>query len=127
MLLLCPGVLLVLLSVLVLLILALSLLTVPTASLLLSPHESLQAAQERGFPGLEVSLHAAALALHHVAVSLSTGHDPAATQHPQPLVHVLTHLPNTIGNTVSLANPDKLPSKRVAELAMHIIAITHPA
>lgn len=67
-------------------------LAVPTAALLLSLGQSLEAVQELDLPGQEVRLDAAITALHHIAVALSPGHDSHAAQHPQPLVHVFTHL-----------------------------------
>lgn len=64
-------------------------LTVSTTGLLLPCNQGLQAAQELGLPDQKVSMHAAIVALHYVAVAISSGQNTDATQ---PLVHVLTQL-----------------------------------
>lgn len=71
-------------------------LTVPTAALLLTLGQSLKTVQELDLPGQEVCLDAAITALHHIAVTLSPGHDSHAAQHPKPFVHVFTHLTRKI-------------------------------
>lgn len=67
-------------------------LAVPAAALLFSLGKCLQSVEKLSLPGLEVSLDAAVVALHHIAVTFTPGHDPYAAQHPQPLVHIFTHL-----------------------------------
>ncbi len=75
-----------------LLILAAAVLALARAGFLLTLGKGLQPVQELCFPGLEVGLHAAVSALCYVAVAFSSGHDPGSTQHPQPLIYVLTDL-----------------------------------
>lgn len=75
-----------------LLILAAVLLALARAGFLLTLDQGLQSVQELRFPGLEVSLHTAMTALHHITVTLSSGHDPSGAQHPQPLIYALTDL-----------------------------------
>lgn len=75
-----------------LLVLAAAVLAFARAGFLLPFGQGLQPAQELRFPGLKVGLHAAVSALHHIAVAFSSGHDPRGTQHPQPLIYVLTDL-----------------------------------
>lgn len=71
---------------------ALPFLALPTAGLPFPSAEGLETIEELGFPGFKVSLNAAMLALGHVAVPLSTSHDTAGTEHPQPSVNISSNL-----------------------------------
>lgn len=92
-------------------------LAVPAAALLLSLGQSLQPVQELHLPGQEVRLDAAVTALHHVAVALAPGHDSPAAQHPQPLVHVCTHLDEKqqVGFSAAAQQSTELQPQTVSE------------